>query len=262
MFRSTYTFIAALAFIIVAPAQADPTNVRPHEPVGGLGGLQTVFNDLLVSGPGIDAVNSQHNAALFTNTASGGAVATFIIELAAFGGTNAFGIYSASDPSVKAEVFDGSDAGGDQALISFMANGNIKVNGSVVATGFSRNFGFYIDVYEAGVGSGGDGDSTTLDYTLYSEDSRNGGGAAQALIYQGDDQSVLELPGGFAPGTFTDDEIIVAFEDRRIDLGVSDENYTDLVVLVESVQPVPAPGAALLCMMGMGIVGFVKRRLA
>ncbi|NOT01928.1 MAG: DUF4114 domain-containing protein [Phycisphaerales bacterium] len=244
--KSCFGLIAVVA-LCAAPVFADATNSRPV--VLGTSTLQGVFDDLYVSGPGVDADDDQISAALFENQASGGAVATFIIELAGFASTNRFGIYSGGDSSNKAEVFNGSHTAGDQAVISFMANGDIKVNFVVVANGFGDRFGFYLDVY------GGD---STLDATYYSEDSLNGGDA-QALIYQGDDATKLQLP-GFSAGIFSNDEVIVAFED--VLLGSSDKDYDDLVVLVESVTPVPVPGAALLAIVGLPVVGWARRRFA
>ncbi|MBU0716881.1 MAG: hypothetical protein KJ749_01425, partial [Planctomycetes bacterium] len=197
-----------LAIIVVCGglagvANADPYNTRPVTINGA--SLQGVLDGMTVSGPGIDVYNDQSPAALFTNDASGSSVATMIIEIAGYAGSNEFGIYSASNPTNKAMVFAGSDVSGDVATISFMANGDIKVNGAVVANGFSSTFGFYTDVYAD------DGNVGTLDYTVYSEDSLNPGGNAQALVYQGDNATRLQLP-GFAPGTFTDSEFIIAFE--------------------------------------------------
>lgn len=239
---------------------ADPVNTRPVSP-GGLTDLQAVFDSIYVSGPGVDANNDQINNALFTNSAAGGAVATFVIELSTTAGSNAFGIYSSDDPTNKAEIFGGAGTSGDQAIISFFADGRIAVNFSVVATNFSENWGFYMDVPDNTQSPAGGGSAT---HTVYSEDSLNPGGAAQALIYQGDDKTVLELP-GFSPGPFNSTGVIVAFEGGLNGTGGSDGLFTDLVVLVEAVTPVfatavPAPGAAMLAMVGMGLVGWTKRR--
>jgi hypothetical protein len=225
-------------------------NSRPVTVAGS--SLQTALDNITVSGPNINVATDQDPFARFTGTAAGGSVATFAIEIASYASSNAFGIYD-SATGAKAEIFGGPAGPGNQALISFMADGSIKVNFVTVAAAGSfitpSNFGFYMDV----VGTGSP-------YTVYSEDSLNGGNA-QALVYQGNDSTKLQLP-GLSPGTFTDDEFIIAFEETMLSAGGAAGDYSDLVVLVESIAPIPAPSAILLGCLGLGLVSWARRRLS
>ncbi len=221
-------------------------NVRPVPllTVADLAPLQAVLDGITVppSLPGsINAVNDQIAAALFTGQGSGGSAATFIAELGLLGNKNNFGIYNAGQSTNKAQIFSGANVPGDQALVSFMANGDIKVNSVVVASGFGLNWGIYMDVV------GG-----AASQTFFSEDSLNPNGDPQALIYQGDNATDIQLP-GFNPGIFDDAEFIIAFEETQYSTHpiTGSRDFADMVVLMESLTPVPEPSSLLLLGAGM-----------
>lgn len=239
---STAGVALTMATVFSFAGEALALNDRPLTMLGDNGTedtLQELFNKVTVDGPGIDAVNDQTNYDLFTSSASGGSVATFMFELAGAASSNKFGIYSSTNKDNRAEIFSGANApgsvNGGQKLVSFLSNGNISVNGSVVASAFSDVFGFYIE---------------TATNIFYSQDILNPGEGPQALVYQGDGKTQLKLA-DFQAGTFMLNEFILAFEDQVY--AGSDKDFNDLVVLVESVEPAPTPEPA--AMAGLGIVG-------
>jgi hypothetical protein len=245
-------FVVAMAVGLLSwnmPAQGSITNERPVY-VGDNGiedSLQEVFDAITIGGTTLNAVDDQSPYAVFKNNASGGAVATMVIQITAYDETTSFGLYKLGDTTKKAQVFAGGADPGDQALVSFMANGDIKVNGTVVANDFGPYFGFYINP------------NGNQDLSFYTQDSENPNGDAQALVYQGND-STLQIP-NLNPGQFDPSEFIIAWEDTV--LSGSDKDYQDMVVLVESISPyVPEPASVLIwsAVFGASGAGLAVRR--
>ena len=69
-------------------------------------------------------------------------------------------------------------------------------------------------------------------------------------IRTGQSPVLVALP-GFMPGLWTNNEYLLAFED--LDASGTDGDYTDFVVMVESIEPIPEPG--ILILLGTGLIG-------
>lgn len=208
--------------------------------------LQDLFDSQTVSG-GIDAVADQTGYEWFTNTATGNATGTFMFEVAGFAPHNEFGIYNKAGSKIS--LFGGINDAGDAVTVNFLSEGKVSRTTQQLEPGpinapvwnmfedFGNEFGFYL--------------TNKNGETFYSQSSKNNGGYQQAVVYQGDDETVMELPGR-AEGTFTDNEFIIAFEDLWRG-GSSDSDFNDLVVMMESIEPADVPEPSML--LGLGVLG-------
>ena len=176
--------------------------------------------------------------------ASGGAIATIVVELAGFARDNKFGVFDRADATKKVQLFSGGSDSGDIVFMSLLDGGDhvdVEVFGADTGIDFAQNmFGFYLDT-PAGL--------------WYSDTGLNADQFDHMVAYEGVGDTV-KLPTRPA-GQWGANEYILAWEDLS---GGGDKDYNDFVIMMESVTPVPVPGAILLGMLGLSVAGVKLRK--
>lgn len=274
MNRKLMLGISVIGLMLCASqVSADLTNTRPVGSESQLTQVQGVFDDI---GSTINAYSDQSQYAIFQPQAGGNSSATYIASISWTGDSSwgtyplEFGLYEYGNTSNKLTLFNFTSlpTPGESVWIDFYETGvdSIGGGGLIDTAGAMGAFGFYVYA------------PTWTDTYYYSEDSLNDGGYARHLVYEGKGDGVI-IPDGKGGTTEGSDAAhwYVACEAGKGVAGYDDfgspilsatgntipiADFSDLVILFESVEPVPVPGAVLLGMIGLGAVGIKLRKYA
>ncbi len=247
--------VAAAMIATTSTASATLTTINGNA-------LQSALNGITDGGQFFDVNTAQHNPdEVWQINASGGSVNQLLFEFAGFENIAKFGIYDINNIGTTLEIYSGASCGtidgscsaiGDFSTLAYNSllgkfqatTQNSNFTSGIVqntATFSSSTFGYYLD----------SGQGIFYSQKALNTEQGQGVDSDHMVAYRGDDNLKLDVQGGTNYRPFGSGEYILAWEDLKFTN--SDFDYTDFVVLVESVSSVPEP--TTLAFMGLGLAG-------
>jgi hypothetical protein len=237
--------LVAILTLTTAPAMAYVINDAPADEES----LQEIFNRIGATSVDVstDALSDDLDS-YWTIGSTGQSAATMIVEWTNWDTQQSFGVYDRANPLNQVTIFAGAATPGfivGQAVLGMSSSGLMSLNNALVLDEFdnpvvfgSDAFGFFL---------------TNPGGAVWYSDSELNNGMDHMLAFQGNGLDTISIA-DVKSGTWLTTEYVLAFEDY------TDFDYQDFVVMVESVVPVPVPGAVLLGVLGLGAAGMRLRK--
>lgn len=243
--------------------------INPNRPVGSYPGtlndIGTVFTNI---GSSLDPVNNQSGRAIFEPAGTGTSAGTYVAQVSWAAGDLEFGIYEYGNIGNDVMLFNtyvngGSYSQGDSVSIDFLPGSGQVISfsssaGTIDSTNnYFEDFGFYINRLDANGRIEGN--------RYYSEDILNlqmdtTNGDPRFLTYKALGEMVTI---GGLTGTDAEHWYVCAEAWDYENNGYSNTlgaDFSDFIVLMESINPVPVPGAVLLGIIGLSAAGIKLRK--